>query len=181
MPFLDKEKNRIYQRNWCAQKQSNKTYGMKCSNCQSENNITLGELTLCKKCLLEKNWSGRKKSLLEKIITSKKKKAKFYLRKIAGVKNLSIPDDCGLVWVMCVESIKQLKGEKNVDIQVINNEIKSAALKQVSETVIETLNLSISGEIDFMQANTRLRACKSIIQIIALERLRPTQSQAVIA
>ncbi len=67
----------------------------------------------------------------------------------------------------------------SLDIAVIDKEIKSPALKQIAAVIIETYNAIDQGTIDSAQATAKLRVCRSLIQIMALERLRPRDRELI--
>lgn len=87
---------------------------------------------------------------------------------------MSVANELAAGWLICGALNDILKGRSaKVEIKTIQNEIHSEALKEVAAGVIDTLHRIEQGELNYMDANSRLRAYKSIIQIIALERLRP--------
>lgn len=56
-----------------------------------------------------------------------------------------------------------------MNLQIIQKEIKSDALKEVVKSLTDTVNDVKSRSIDYQQANVEIVGCKHIIQSIALD------------
>lgn len=173
MGYKDPDKQREYQRQWQASRSMAVHDSRLCVDCGATKHLTFGEVVRCRSCLRIRNMAYLKLSKDEKHFKGRKKKAKQTLRRLAKVKFADIDDEVAYLYLLCSRSLKKLRGIKVVDIDIISKEISSPALRQVADMVIKTLNDSVEGRLDYIQANVRLRSCKTIVQIIALERLRP--------
>lgn len=56
-----------------------------------------------------------------------------------------------------------------MDVAIIKKEIKSEALKEIVETLSDTIDRIQNQEITYQQGNTEIVGCKHIIQSIALD------------
>lgn len=176
MPYKSAEENKVFQREWWRKKQMARFSVHICSSCGSKVKLTFGQKVLCESCLKTKNASVFKISPERKTLASRKRKAKLTLRRVANAPRSPIDDEWAYALVLCTEVNRKIKGENCVDIQTISKEIKSPALKQIAEVVVETFHKVEKGDMNSQDATTRLRVCRSLIQIMALERLRPNPS-----
>ena len=173
MPYKDPSQQKAAQKQWYLNKRSKIiSKSDRCSNCSATEKLTYGDKILCLSCRNTKNTRHLKKPNKIRLLQLRKRKVKLTLRRKLGLPDRTpIDEEVALTWL--------IKGENDMNYELIAKEIHSPALKEIGAEMAK-----IYKEIEntktpqvYAESQLKIRMCRSFLTIIAMERfLKPDNS-----